>query len=276
MDRLSFRDFISISAARIRLDLLRYSRRIESLFFVILFPIISFLIFSKIETPLFEKNYHEHDPSIVAHILTAGFCASVFMNVAFQSLSIDILMERKYMELKRLSVMPLMKLSYFIGKIASIMVISSIQLIILLSISIFFFHLKIDLTLHKVVAAVIFYILGLLIFSSLGIVCGSTIKNSDSGVAFVVLPTFVLNFFSGVFIPISLLPGWIRDMASFFPLKWLAQGVRYVILDKNAAALEPGQAWHLKTVFLVLVIWAVISFVFSILAFNMRKIDNAK
>jgi len=44
-------------------------------------------------------------------------------------------------------------------------------------------------------------------------------------------------------------------VASFFPLKWMAQGMRSVFLPEQAAALEPSGSWEHGLTALVLAVW---------------------
>jgi len=59
----------------------------------------------------------------------------------------------------------------------------------------------------------------------------------------------VLEFMSGVFIvPVNTLPRWMIDVASFFPLKWTAQGMRSVFLPDGMMSTEAAGAWeHVRT-----------------------------
>ncbi len=42
----------------------------------------------------------------------------------------------------------------------------------------------------------------------------------------------LLQFISGVYINFAALPEWLQNVASVFPLKWLAQGFRSVFLPR--------------------------------------------
>ncbi len=55
----------------------------------------------------------------------------------------------------------------------------------------------------------------------------------------------VLQFISGVYLPFTQLPDWLQDVASVFPLRWMASGMRSVFLPSQFASAEPGGAWHL-------------------------------
>jgi ABC-2 type transport system permease protein len=71
------------------------------------------------------------------------------------------------------------------------------------------------------------------------------------------LPLIGLTAISGIFYPISALPGWVQGVAQVFPIYWLGLGIRSALLPDAAAALEISGSWrHLETA-AVLGAWAV-------------------
>jgi ABC-2 type transport system permease protein len=62
---------------------------------------------------------------------------------------------------------------------------------------------------------------------------------------------------SGIFYPITALPGWLQGLAQVFPVYWLGLGMRSALLPAGAVAVEIGDSWrHLETA-AVLGAWAV-------------------
>jgi ABC-2 type transport system permease protein len=53
-------------------------------------------------------------------------------------------------------------------------------------------------------------------------------------------------------------------VASVFPLKWMAQGLRSALLPDSALAAEAAGSWELPMVALVLTAWAVLGFLLAI------------
>jgi ABC-2 type transport system permease protein len=89
----------------------------------------------------------------------------------------------------------------------------------------------------------------------LGAVFGSLFENPRN-MALVVLPIFGLAAISGIFYPISSMPGWLQAVAQCFPIYWLGLGMRSVFLPDSLAAVELTHSWrHLET-FGVLSLWA--------------------
>jgi ABC-2 type transport system permease protein len=68
---------------------------------------------------------------------------------------------------------------------------------------------------------------------------------------------------SGIFYPISALPGGPHPIAQIFPVYWLGLGMRSALLPEGAAAVELSGSWqHLETVG-VLGAWAVAGLVLA-------------
>ncbi|WP_433660490.1 ABC transporter permease [Nocardia sp. CA-128927] len=100
-------------------------------------------------------------------------------------------------------------------------------------------------------------VLGLLATLPIGAVFGSMFANPRD-FAFMSFPVMGLVAVSGIFYPITSMPGWVQGAAQVFPVYWLGLGMRSAMLPDQAAAVELGQSWrHLET-FGVLGIWAVL------------------
>ena len=82
----------------------------------------------------------------------------------------------------------------------------------------------------------------------LGIAISSLAKNGRSASATVTPFALLLQFISGVFFQFSQIPDWMQTVAAFFPLKWMAQGLRSVFLPDSMAAAEPAGSWELGRV----------------------------
>jgi ABC-2 type transport system permease protein len=91
----------------------------------------------------------------------------------------------------------------------------------------------------------------------LGAVLGSLFENPRN-MGLVMLPIIGLVAISGIFYPITSMPGWLQGVAQVFPIYWLGLGMRSVFLPDSLAAVELHHSWwHLAT-FGVLGAWAVV------------------
>jgi ABC-2 type transport system permease protein len=91
----------------------------------------------------------------------------------------------------------------------------------------------------------------------LGAVLGS-IFESPRSMGLIMLPVIGLIAISGIFYPITSMPGWLQGVAQGFPIYWLGLGMRSVFLPESLSAVELTHSWrHLET-FGVLALWAVL------------------
>ncbi|MEV6770668.1 ABC transporter permease [Nocardia sp. NPDC051030] len=96
----------------------------------------------------------------------------------------------------------------------------------------------------------------------LGAVIGAAFDNPRA-IGFISFPIMGLVSISGVFYPITSMPGWVQGLAQLFPIYWAGLGMRSALLPDSAVAVELGQSWrHWETV-AVLGIWAVIGLAFA-------------
>lgn len=90
-------------------------------------------------------------------------------------------------------------------------------------------------------------LLGLVATQSIGAMLGALIS-SPRGAGYISLPVMGLIAISGIFYPITALPGWLQGIAQAFPMYWLGLGMRSALLPDSAVSVEIGESWrHLET-----------------------------
>ena len=191
----------------------------------------------------------------VGQLFTAGMIAGGIMSTSFQYLAIGIATERENGMLKRLAGTPMPGAAYFAGKVVQVMVCTVAETVLLIAVGMVFYHLHLPASPGRWWTFAWVFGLGVAACSLLGIAASSLPRSAASAVPVITLPFTVLQFISGVYVPFNDVPAWMRDVASFFPLKWMAQGMRSVFLPQQAAALEPARAWEHGRTALVLAIW---------------------
>jgi ABC-2 type transport system permease protein len=144
---------------------------------------------------------------------------------------------------------------YVIGKITLISATTLIGLVATLIIGFTEFH-GLTVTAAGWLTLIWVAVLGLLATVPLGIIVGSVIPNPRA------LPLFILPFggltaVSGIFYPITHLPGWLQYVGQVFPMYWLGLGMRAALLPRSLAAVEIDGSWRLGYVLLALGGWAV-------------------
>ncbi|MBF6127943.1 ABC transporter permease [Nocardia brasiliensis] len=91
-------------------------------------------------------------------------------------------------------------------------------------------------------------VLGLLATLPIGAIFGSMFDNPRN-FSLMTFPVMGVIAVSGIFYPITSLPGWVQGLAQVFPVYWLGLGMRSAMLPGEAVAIELGQSWrHLETV----------------------------
>jgi ABC-2 type transport system permease protein len=98
--------------------------------------------------------------------------------------------------------------------------------------------------------------LGLLATIPLGIILGSMLPGPRY-MLLAVLPFGALTAISGIFYPITHLPGWMQGIGQLFPMYWLGLGMRAALLPPGLASVEIDGSWRLPLVFLALALWSV-------------------
>ncbi len=97
--------------------------------------------------------------------------------------------------------------------------------------------------------------LGFIATMPIGAVLGSLFE-SPRNMALIMLPIIGLVAISGVFYPITALPGWLQAVGQGFPIYWLGLGMRSVFLPASLAGVELGHSWRHWEIFGVLVFWS--------------------
>ena len=97
--------------------------------------------------------------------------------------------------------------------------------------------------------------LGFVATMPIGAVLGSLFE-TPRNMALIMLPIVGLVAISGVFYPITALPGWLQAVAQCFPIYWLGLGMRSVFLPGSLAAVELGHSWRHWEILGVLGLWA--------------------
>ncbi|MFD6952014.1 ABC transporter [Nocardiopsis sp. TSRI0078] len=207
--------------------------------------------------------------SAVDHYLP-GLIAMGLMSVSFQNLGLSIAQERDTGGLRRLRGTPMPPTAYFVGKTVLVMFLALGQVALLLGVARLAFgaRLPADPAAWATLGWVL--LLGTASCSLLGIAVSSLVRDSRSASGIVIAPFLVLRFTSGIFVPVAVLPGWVVDAASLFPLLWMAQGLRAAFLPAGAAALEPGGAWNPPSVALALGVWCVVGLALVLLTFRWK------
>ena len=264
----------SLGLSRIGYEIKTYFRQGDSVFFTFLFPLVMLLIFSTaFSEQSFGKDADGHTVSAAAFYLPAMLAAGLLLS-GLQNLAIDIAGEKSDGTLKRFAGTPLPVGSYFIGKIGAVLVTGTLQAALLIAVAAIVFRVPLPTEPEKWLTFLWVFVFGVITSAVLGIALSGLPRSGRSATAVIIPIVLVLQFISGVYLQFTALPTWLQNVASVFPLKWMAQGTRSVFLPSNFEALEQGDSWNLAGVAIAMAIWLVVGVIVCRLTFRWIRKDS--
>ncbi|KQO96804.1 ABC transporter permease [Leifsonia sp. Leaf264] len=265
---------VALGASRVRYETVGYFRSPDAVFFTFLFPLIMLGIFTAAFSSSGDVSAGPGTTSIsVGAYYLPGMLAAGMLLSGVQNLAVDIAGEKGDGTLKRLGGTPLSPVSYFLGKIGQVFVTGVLQAALLLLVAGTVFGIALPTEPSKWATFAWVFVLGIITSAFLGIALSALPRSGRSATAVVIPIVLILQFISGVYLQFYLLPEWMQNIASIFPLKWMAQGMRAVFLPDDFAALEVGGSWDLGAVAIALLVWLVIGLVLSRLTFRWIRKD---
>ena len=253
---------VSLGLRQGRLEIRQFLRSRESVVFTMLFPVIMILIFASIFSGEIGGGVK------FTQYFVTGMIATGLMTVGFQSLAIQIPIERDRGVLKRLRGTPMPKWVYFAGKVVMVAVVGAAETVLLLATAVLLFDLNLPDTTVQWLTLGWVSALGITACTLCGIAFSSLPRTGRGASATVTPVALILQFISGVFFVFTSLPTWMQQIAALFPLKWMCQGLRAVFLPESFGAQEPGGSFELGRVALVLGAWCVIGLALCLTTFR--------
>jgi ABC-2 type transport system permease protein len=269
---------LKLGLSRAAYEIRGYFRLGDTLFFTFLFPVVMLAIFSVAFSGAGLVGVDGASDPVngitMAHSYLPGMVAAGLLLSGVQNLSIDIAMEKSDGTLKRLAGTPLPVLSYFLGKFGQVLVTSLLQLLLLLAVARILFGVPLPTEPERWLTFAWVYLLGIGTSAVLGIALSGVPRTGKSASAVIIPIVLILQFVSGVYVTFAALPEWLQNIASFFPLKWMAQGMRSVFLPEAFAAQEQNGTWDIGTIALVLGVWLVAGLIACRFAFRWIRKDS--
>lgn len=248
-----------------------YFRQGDSVFFTFLFPLVMLLIFS---VAFSNATFGPPGAELTAaEFYLPGMLAAGVLLSGLQNMSIDIAMEKSDGTLKRLGGTPLSPVSYFLGKLGQVLVTGVLQSALLILVAVVAFGVDLPTEPERWLTFAWVFLLGVTTCALLGIALSAIPRSGRSATAVVIPIVLVLQFISGVYLAFAGLPEWLQNVASVFPLKWLAQGMRSVFLPDAFEQLEMNESWDHPGILLVCGIWLVVGLVLARVTFRWIRKD---
>lgn len=164
--------------------------------------------------------------------------------------------EREDGTLLRAKAVPRGMVGYVVAKVVMTAVTSPVTVVIILVAGLFFVRELVSTPWTGWLMMIVVLALALLATMPWGAIIGSLVKSPQAAFGLTFLPMGVLTAISGIFYPITALPGWVQSIAQLFPIYWVGHGMRAALLPEAEAA-EIGGSWRYLEMFGVLGAWAV-------------------
>jgi len=243
---------LRIGLNRVVPELKMFYRRPEQLALTFSMPAVICLLLGSIFSTKLPNSAISTGAVIAASMLAYGILSTSFIN-----LGISIAADRDTGALRRLRGTPTTAFSYFVGKVMLVVIVSFAEAVILLLVGVLAFGLHLPATLSDWFTFAWVFALGVLSCSLLGMFISNLASNAVSAAVLTNGPAVGLQFVSGTYVPLMVLPGWMLTIGSIFPVKWMAQGFRSVLLPPEMVAFEPAGNWEHWRIFLVLTAWSI-------------------
>lgn len=255
---------LGLGFARGVVELKRFFRQRESAVFTFSLPTCLLILLGSVFDGTFAGTTVTASQMFAASMVGAGI-----ISTSFVSMGIGVALDREDGTLKRLRGMPAPAPAYFLGKVVLVAVSSLAQAVLLLTVAVLLFDLALPTGPGPWLTFAWIFVLGVTGCAAIGIAASSLARSVNGAIAGMNLVYLTLQFTSGVFVnPITALPGSMVTAASFFPVKWMCQGLRAVFLPESAARYEMAGQWELGLTAIVLSTWCVAGFVLCRLTFR--------
>jgi ABC-2 type transport system permease protein len=258
---------LSVYRSRAVVELKEFFRQREAVVFTLMLPVLLLVVFGAV------LDFDLGDGVTFTQYFMAGIIAAGILGASLQNMAISIATERSDGTLKSLAGTPMPRSAYFVGKVVQVLAVTAAIIAVLLLIGVVGYGIDLPSGTEWLTFAWV-TILGAASCTLLGIAISSLAKNGRSASATVTPFALLLQFISGVFFQFSEIPAWMQTVAAFFPLKWMAQGLRSVFLPDALAAAEPAGSWELGRAALVLGAWCIAGLLLCVWTFRWQERDT--
>lgn len=262
--------WMSMTLNRYAVELKEFVRSREQMVFIFFFPMMLLVLFGSV----FGGAELDGTSVTFAQYFLAGMVASGILNTGFQSLAMSIAIDRDEDVLKRIHATPLPATSYFAAKILQVLSVTVVQVVILIGIGVALYDVTLPTDAAHWWTFTWVFLLGTAGSTTLGIAMSSLLRNAKAGSAIITPIVLFLQFTSGVFLIFTQVPAFLQTVASIFPLRWLAQGMRSVFLPDEFAMAEAAGSWQHPLTAAILAVWVVVGLVLATRTFRWTRHDD--
>jgi ABC-2 type transport system permease protein len=241
---------LAATTSQASMELRLTARRGENVLVIAVIPVVVLVFFTVVAV------LPDLGPSPVSALLP-GTLALAIIATSLVNLGIATAYERSYGVLKRLGGSPLTRGGLVAAKIASVLVVESLQVVLLVAIAAGALGWRPGET-ASVALFLVVLLLGTAVFAGLGLLLAGALRaEATLALANALFVGFLL--FGGIVVPVASLPGPIADVARVLPAAALADAFRIAVGWSTQDPAAPV---------IVLVVWAIVAIVLTVRTFR--------
>lgn len=231
--------------------LMRWVRRLSREKFSMLFTLIQPMLFWLIFFGNLFQRAADTQTFQVPHYMSFLAAGVVVMTVLNNGLSggVDLLFDKENGFLERLMSTPIHRTSVIVSRYLFVMVITSLQILVILTVA-FFFGVTPETGLLGVALILLVGMMFGIGLTAISMAMAFSVKSHGdffSVLGFLSLP---MIFLSSALVPLSAMPGWMRSVAYLNPMTWVIEAVRPLIISGWESAIP-----QVATAFIILMIF---------------------
>ena len=182
--------------------------------------------------------------------LVPGVIAMSIMQMGLFSVTFAIIRYRQQGVLRRLRAAPIRPGHFLAGQVITRLMVSVLQTVVLLGTGVLLLGIEVR---GSLAILILLAIIGGGLFISIGYAVSGFVKSEESAAPIGNLIALPMMFLSGVFFSRDNLPAFLQTITEYFPLTYLADGMRQVTTEGAGLAQVSGEV-------LGLCVWLVVSF----------------
>ena len=186
----------------------------------------------------------------IIDFLVPGLIAQSIMQLGIFGVAFAFVSQKVTGVLKRILATPVKAWQIIVAEGFARVIVSFLQIVILIGVSVAVYQLKVVGNLFLVGALAL---MGIIIFQSIGFAIAGYAKDENQVAPLAQIITLPMLLLSGVFFSRDVFPAWLKTVTDFFPLTYLADGMRAVMNTGAGLDVIAGD-------FLGLFVWMIIAF----------------
>jgi len=220
---------VTVLTAVSRASLKVYTRDVAAIFFSFAFPLIFLVIFGLV----FGRMQVAETGNAAVDFIAPGVLSWGMANAAVFGIAFTLMQWRKDDLLRLIRLTPARIIDLVLARFVVALIIALLQGVLFIGVAILPpFGMTIDA--HWPLALPIL-VLAVTAFLSLGLIIGIVAKTPESVAAIANIVMIPMAFLSGSFVPLALMPEWLRAFSYALPLRYVGDGMVYAFAGEGGA-----------------------------------------